>query len=106
MRLFVAVAVAELVAAELEAAVEPLRASWPGLRWTGRDAWHLTLAFFGEVKESVVAGLGAKLEGVAAANSRLRLSLTGAGAFPEARRAHVLWTGVQGDGLGGLATVV
>jgi 2'-5' RNA ligase len=106
MRLFVALAVPGQVADELEAAVAPFRSSWPGLRWTGRDAWHLTLAFFGEVRESVAAELGAKLADVAAANSSLTLSLAGSGAFPDGRRAHVLWTGVQGDGLGSLAAAV
>ena len=44
MRLFVAVTVPGKITGELEAAVAPLRSSWPSLRWTGRDAWHLTLA--------------------------------------------------------------
>ena len=38
------------VAGELERAVAPLRAAWPGLRWTRREAWHITLAFLGEVE--------------------------------------------------------
>jgi 2'-5' RNA ligase len=97
MRLFVAVAVPVQVADELEAAVAPLRSSWPSLRWTGRDAWHLTLAFLGEVNETVAASLAAPLQRAAARHSQLTLSLAGAGAFPGADRAHVLWTGVQGE---------
>lgn len=97
MRLFVAVAVPEEAADELEAAVAPHRPSWPGLRWTGRDAWHLTLAFLGEVDESSLAKLAPRLQRAAARHPRLALSVAGAGAFPGANRARVLWTGVQGE---------
>ncbi len=97
MRLFVAVAVPMRAADELDDAVAPLRQSWPGLRWTGRDAWHLTLAFLGEVAEPVCARLEPRLERAAARHPRLSLSLGEAGAFPSAARARVLWTGVQGE---------
>jgi 2'-5' RNA ligase len=108
MRLFVAVAVPGTVTGELEAAVAPLRSSWPSLRWTGRDAWHLTLAFLGEVNEVVATRLAPRMERAAARHSRLALSLAGSGAFPGADRAHVLWTGVQGErrGLKALAESV
>jgi 2'-5' RNA ligase len=97
MRLFVAVAVPVCAADELDEAVGPLRQSWPGLRWTGRDAWHLTLAFLGEVSEPVCARLVPRLERAAGRHPRLLVSLGGAGAFPGAARARVLWTGVQGE---------
>jgi RNA 2',3'-cyclic 3'-phosphodiesterase len=97
MRLFVAVALPVQAADELDDAVAPLRQSWPGLRWTGRDAWHLTLAFLGEVTEPAAARLVPRLERAAARRPRLSLSLGGAGAFPGPGRARVLWTGVQGD---------
>jgi 2'-5' RNA ligase len=97
MRLFVAVTVPDKITGELEAAVAPLRSSWPSLRWTGRDAWHLTLAFLGEVNEVAAARLALPLERAAAGHSRIALSLGGSGAFPGAKRAHVLWTGVQGE---------
>ena len=97
MRLFVAVAVPVCAADELDDAVAPLRQWCPGLRWTGRDAWHLTLAFLGEVTEPVCASLGPQLERAAADCPRFSLSLGGAGAFPGAARARVLWTGVEGE---------
>ena len=70
MRLFVAVAVPVHAADELDNAVAPLRQSWPGLRWTGRDAWHLTLAFLGEVTEPVCARLTPRLERAAGRRPR------------------------------------
>ena len=108
MRLFVAVAVPAHAADELDGAVAPLRQSWPALRWTGRDAWHVTLAFLGEVNETVSTRLEPRLERAAARHPCLAVSLGGAGAFPGAGRARVLWTGVQGEprGLAALAASV
>ncbi len=108
MRLFVAIALPDVAAGELDNAVAPLRPAWPELRWTGRDAWHLTLAFLGEVPEETTGRLAGRLERAAARHPRLPLSLGSAGAFPTAARARVLWTGVRGDrrGLAGLAASV
>ena len=103
-----AIALPAAAAGELDSAVAPLRLAWPELRWTGRDAWHLTLAFLGEVDEGLTGKLGERLERAAARHARLSLSLGGAGAFPMAARARVLWTGVRGDrhGLAALAASV
>jgi RNA 2',3'-cyclic 3'-phosphodiesterase len=108
MRLFIAVAVPEQVAGELESAVAPLRPSWPSLRWTVRDAWHLTLAFLGEVSDAAATRLAGALGPAAADHPALALSLGGAGAFPATNRAHILWTGVRGEeaGLRALASSV
>jgi len=108
MRLFVAVGVPAQAADVLDEAVAQFRPSWPELRWTGRDAWHVTLAFLGEVNEQVGVRLMPRLERAAARHPTLLVSLRGAGAFPGAARARVLWTGVQDEprGLAALAASV
>lgn len=106
MRLFVAIALPGSAASELDEVVAPFRPDWPGLRWTGRDAWHLTLAFLGEVDEALIPELRSRLERGARRHHRLTLALAGAGAFPTASRARVLWTGVHADGLAQLAATV
>ncbi len=97
-----AIALPPEAASELDEVVAPLRPAWPELRWTGVDAWHLTLAFLGEVDQVVTGRLGHRLHLAARRHPPLSLSLAGAGAFPGPRRARVLWTGIQGD-LEGLA---
>ena len=108
MRLFVAIALPPEAASELDEVVAPLRPSWPELRWTGVDAWHLTLAFLGEVDEVVTGKLAHRMQNAARRHAPLSLSLARAGAFPVAKRARVLWTGIEGDleGLGRLADSV
>jgi RNA 2',3'-cyclic 3'-phosphodiesterase len=97
VRLFVAITPPPAALDELEARVAALRPAWPALRWTGRPAWHVTLAFLGEVGEPAAGELGARLERAAHRHPGLPLSIAGAGAFPGPGRARVLWTGIRGD---------
>jgi 2'-5' RNA ligase len=98
MRLFVAIEPPTAALDELDAATMPLRQAWPQLRWTDRSAWHITLAFLGEVDEATAVRLRPEL-GHAARDCRHApdLSVAASGAFPSADRAHVLWTGISGD---------
>jgi 2'-5' RNA ligase len=109
MRLFVAVTPPADALDELEAAVAPLRSSCPELRWTGRQNWHVTLAFLGQVDGAVADKLGSVLgEAVAQMHAGL-VSLGPAGSFPEDRAwANVLWVGLmdQDDFLTGLSRTV
>jgi RNA 2',3'-cyclic 3'-phosphodiesterase len=98
MRLFVAVTPPADALDELEAAVAPLRSSCPYLRWTGRQNWHVTLAFLGEVDDAAVDKLGSGLAGVAKDARTSSVSLGRAGSFPEGRLlANVLWVGLNDD---------
>jgi len=97
MRLFVAIAPPSAVLDELEELAAPFRASRQDLRWTSRSAWHVTLAFLGEVHESRLASLLPRLERAAHRHHDIRLAFAGAGAFPAAERANVLWSGLSGD---------
>jgi RNA 2',3'-cyclic 3'-phosphodiesterase len=98
MRLFVAIVPPPEALDELAAVVEPLRIAAPELRWTGRESWHLTLAFLGEVDESLLAELTIRLERAATRHEQQRLSIAGGGAFPSAGRARVVWAGIRGNG--------
>ncbi len=97
MRLFVAIAPPSVVLDELDALVEPLRARRLDLRWTSREAWHVTLAFLGQVDEAAAARLLPRLERAARRHHQVRLAFAGAGAFPAPTRANVLWSGLSGD---------
>jgi 2'-5' RNA ligase len=108
MRLFVALAPPPDVIADLDAACAPFRPTRDDLRWTSTEAWHITLAFLGEVGEASLDRLLPRLERGARRHGALRLSLSGAGAFPSPGRANVLWAGLSGDrkALGDLAATV
>ena len=96
MRLFVAVTPPADALDELEAAVAPLRSSCPGLRWTGRQNWHVTLAFLGQVDDAVADKLRPALGEAVAAEPAGLVSLGPAGSFPTDRAwANVLWVDVK-----------
>jgi 2'-5' RNA ligase len=100
MRLFVAVVPPPEVLVDLDTAVashRAERAAHRDLRWTGQEDWHLTLAFLGDVPGPVAARLASALERAAAGHRPFPLALAGAGAFPEAPHARVLWCGLDGD---------
>lgn len=97
MRLFAAVQPPEPVLDGLDAAIKEARSEWSALRWAGREQWHITLAFYGELDAARLPALTRRLARAAGRTAALRLALTGAGTFPAADRARVLWTGVRGD---------
>src|SRR5579863_962522 len=97
MRLFVAIGPPAAVLDELDALAGPLRVGRPDLRWTSREAWHVTLAFLGQVDEAAATRLLRRLENAARRHQVFRLAFSGAGAFPAPDRANVLWSGISGD---------
>ena len=97
MRLFVGLVPPPASLDDLDAACAPFRLAREDLRWTGRELWHLTLAFLGEVGEEDLAGLMPGLERAAGRSRPFSLSVAGGGAFSNPARANVLWSGMSGD---------
>jgi len=97
MRLFAALIPPDSAFDEIERAFAPYRDGPPGLRWTRRDTWHVTLAFYGEVDDLTVARLLPRLERAAGRHPVRELAFSGAGAFPRASAARTLWTGIHTD---------
>lgn len=88
LRLFAALPIPDVIADRLQG----LQKGVPGARWRPRENLHLTLRFFGEVREDVAEDLDAELAGVRA--KPFEISLKGAGSFGGAS-PHALWMGVE-----------
>ena len=110
MRLFVAVYPPAAACDDLERRLAGLNiaiAAGQGVntRLARRDTWHVTLAFLGEVAEERVGhvrtAIGRAVDGVSAPQFRL----AGGGRFGRGRFT-LLWVGVQGEALAGLARQV
>ncbi|QGQ19566.1 RNA 2',3'-cyclic phosphodiesterase [Cellulomonas sp. JZ18] len=96
MRLFAAVWPPADVLDHLDlalAAVRPRGGPEEPVRWTARDAWHLTAAFYGAVPDALADDLAADLEALAGVTAPFELALRGAGVFSH----RTLWVGVGGD---------
>ncbi|GHH90783.1 RNA 2',3'-cyclic phosphodiesterase [Streptomyces capillispiralis] len=96
MRLFAAVLPPDDVVHALAVEVGRLKKlpGADGLRWTGRPGWHLTLAFYGEVDDTLVPDLTERLARAASRTEPFELALCGGGQFGHGR---ALWAGADGD---------
>ena len=88
IRLFAALAVPE----EIGQALARRQTGVEGARWRPLDALHVTLRFFGEIREDVARDLDAELSAVRA--TPFELELAGVGAFGDGPDIHAIWAGV------------
>lgn len=102
MRIFAAIVPPPAAHADLEAFVEPRREVESDLRWTPAHLWHITLAFMGEVPEHSTDDVIDAVAHVALSRAPIPLQLSGAGTFPNAAEARVVWMGVGSDAPAGL----
>ena len=65
------------------------------LRWTEVENLHITTKFIGEWPEARVEEMKNALSGVSN-SSPVRISVRGVGWFPDVRRPHTFWAGVEG----------
>jgi 2'-5' RNA ligase len=77
-RRFVALPVAPHVVAALDAALVPVRAAVPELRWTEPAGWHITLAFVGDLADERADDLAAAVEEAVAEHAPSPLRVTSA----------------------------
>jgi 2'-5' RNA ligase len=95
MRLFFAIELGGAVLDLLDLETAPLRDEAPDLAWTSREQRHLTLKFLGDVPDDAGPRLVESMDRVAVRHRPLEMSIGGIGAFPNFRRARVVWIGVE-----------
>jgi 2'-5' RNA ligase len=94
---------APAVHTRIDGVVAVLRACGADVRWVPVGNLHVTLAFLGAVAASRLAPVGRVLERVAADTAPFELRARGLGAFPDPRRARVVWVGIESAALPPLA---
>jgi len=95
MRLFLAVELERTLRRALREATAPLRAVAPDAGWVAEDRLHLTLKFLGEQPETLVSPLTDAMTEIAARYWPVPMRLRGVGGFPNLRRPHVVWIGIE-----------
>jgi 2'-5' RNA ligase len=108
VRSFVAIPLPGAVQHELAAAARTLAGELPqaDVKWSRKvENLHVTLKFLGPVAEERLAEVGAALAESLASVPRFAFAMRGFGAFPTAKRANVLFAGVDEGGGRGLAAV-
>ncbi len=93
MRLFIAINLPDEVREEIWITAAPLRERPYAIKWVDPDAIHITLKFLGEVSAHREKSLSDALDAAVSGVSPFTLPLGGFGAFPDTRRANVIWVG-------------
>ena len=95
-RCFVAIPLGHELRRDLAAAVDRWwdRPDCAGLRWTDPEAWHLTLAFIGDVEPAHVEVWAGAIATAAEPEAAMTLTTGEVGAFPRSARASVAWYGI------------
>jgi len=91
IRLFAALALPPKIAA----ALVRRQTGVDGARWRPPQSLHVTLRFFGDLREDVARDLDTELSTIDA--RAFELALSGVGAFGEGRDIHAIWAGVEED---------
>ena len=98
MRLFSAIRIPEEIGKELARLREKIgrEPSLPHkVKWVQTQNLHLTLKFFGEIEERRLNDLEESLKEAVKSHQEFRYTLKGLGAFPNAKKARVLWVGLE-----------
>ena len=95
MRLFLAINLEPEMRRSIIEATAPLRDAAPSLSWVDESRLHLTLKFLGAQPDEAVTALAAAMAEVADKHRAFRMRVSEIGAFPNFRRARVVWMGVE-----------
>ena len=94
LRLFLAINLPEETKRDIAAATAPLRETAPELTWVRDSHLHLTIKFLGDQPAERLSEIQTTIAQVAARHRELTMALAGIGAFPNFRRARVVWMDV------------
>ncbi|HEY4130284.1 MAG TPA: RNA 2',3'-cyclic phosphodiesterase, partial [Gemmatimonadaceae bacterium] len=83
---------------EVHAATAGLRVQEPDVAWIAEPRLHLTVKFLGETADDRLDDLRATVANVAGRHREFVLGFRGIGAFPNFRRARVVWMGIENEG--------
>jgi RNA 2',3'-cyclic 3'-phosphodiesterase len=95
LRLFAAVEIPEEIRGALAGAVTQVRGRFPKARWVPIQNQHVTVKFLGSTYPRLVEWVTGSISTVAGRHAPFPTRLGRLGAFPSARRARVLWAGLD-----------
>ena len=95
IRTFVAVLIDEDLKSRIGEVQGRLRRLAPDVKWVDPEALHVTLKFLGDVREDALPNVYSAVEEAVSKSGPFELSVSGLGAFPNARNARVVWVGID-----------
>jgi 2'-5' RNA ligase len=97
LRAFIAVEILKGIQDAIALGTASLRNALPKplIRWVAPHNVHLTLKFLGDVSPTTLQNLAEAIKVEAALHGKFSISVGGLGAFPNPRRARVIWIGLE-----------
>jgi RNA 2',3'-cyclic 3'-phosphodiesterase len=95
VRLFLAINPPDDVRRAIIDGTASLREVAPDVRWVDEARLHLTLKFLGEQPEDATPRLCEAMDGVTRRHRAFAMQVADVGAFPNFRRARVVWMGIR-----------
>jgi RNA 2',3'-cyclic 3'-phosphodiesterase len=107
MRSFIAIDLPEDIKEAINGLISKVSPGSSGIKWVTANNIHLTLKFLGEVKEELVPEIRKRLEDIGKLHRSFTIKIKGAGGFPNLKRPHVLWIGIEpSEGLQSLYRII
>jgi RNA 2',3'-cyclic 3'-phosphodiesterase len=106
IRAFLAINLEPQVIEKIYWSIDDLRERIPAVRWVPPTNLHLTVKFFGDIEEAQVEPIAVALQDQLELFPRFTINAKGLGVFPERGRPKILWVGLTGNELAGLAAKV
>lgn len=97
IRAFIAIRLPQSILSPINEVQEDLKRYGFPVRWVQPQNMHLTLKFFGNVKESETEGIGFAMKECAGRSPAIRLFAKGIGVFPSLAGPRVIWAGLSGS---------
>ena len=94
-RLFLAIELPNVLRAGIGDAIQPLVSEAPELSWTPGQNRHITMKFLGDVGRDRVERITSMMDDIARTHRPFSIHLARVGAFPNFRKARVVWLGVE-----------
>lgn len=95
VRTFIAIEISDSVREKIAALQENLKKAGERISWTKPGNIHLTLKFLGDVEENQIEAIADAVNRSAKGIRSFSYQVRNLGAFPNIRRARVLWVGVE-----------
>ena len=97
LRSFIAVNIPSEIQSAAARSIAPLQKilSKPLVRWVPLENVHLTLKFLGDVSPDNLSRLAEAIKGETQYHENFAITVGGLGAFPNPRRARILWIGLE-----------
>ncbi|MEW6410614.1 MAG: RNA 2',3'-cyclic phosphodiesterase [Nitrospirota bacterium] len=95
IRSFIAIEIPQDVKDTIVEIQKNLRKIGANIRWVKTDGIHLTLKFLGDIKETDISKIEARLKNVCNGFLPFILKVKDMGVFPDIKRPRIIWIGIE-----------